>query len=88
MGINASPYSNRAITFAIVVRLIRRLVSFERQIRIVVPPIARTLAGRLTLGRWDGFPSLVIILFIPWQEPLRDAVAIGFGAVVEKLSVA
>ena len=67
---HASPDSNRAITFAIVVRLIRRLVSFERQIRKVVPPIARTLAGRLTLGRWDGFPSLVIILLVAWQEPV------------------
>ena len=63
--------SNMAIVFAIVVRLVRRLVGFVRVIRKVVPHIARTLAGCFTLGRGDVFSSLVIIHLVPWQEEIH-----------------
>ena len=81
---HASPGSNRAITFGIVVRLICRLIGFERQICKIETPIARTFAGYSTLAKRDRFPSLIIIILVSWQQP----VAIGFGAAVEKLSVA
>ena len=77
-----------AITFAVIVRLQCCLACVVRKIRKIVALVARALAGCFTLGKWHRLPSLVTILCTAWQKPLRDAVAVGSGAAVEKLSIA